>query len=151
MCLKYISLQLARLQFKASEPRRGQNAVLFPMLLIEEPEAHLHPSLQCKLLRRFVRPLLARFSAVVLRRTPCAGRGTIDQRRSASVVAASAPRSRLALWNLGTTEANAAVPVAGVVVEAERRTHAPRAVVPAPATQHPDEALLWSGRVNCCR
>jgi putative ATP-dependent endonuclease of OLD family len=49
--LIYISLVLASLKFKSSVQRRGPNAVLFPVLLIEEPEAHLHPSLQYKLLK----------------------------------------------------------------------------------------------------
>lgn len=49
--LVYISLLLASLQFKASVSRLGQNAAIFPMLLIEEPEAHLHPALQYKLLK----------------------------------------------------------------------------------------------------
>jgi putative ATP-dependent endonuclease of OLD family len=49
--LIYISLVLASLNFKSSKAKQGPNAVLFPMLLIEEPEAHLHPSLQYKLLK----------------------------------------------------------------------------------------------------
>ena len=49
--LLYISLVLANLDFKASPDRSGANAVLFPILLIEEPEAHLHPALQYKLLK----------------------------------------------------------------------------------------------------
>lgn len=52
--LLYISLMLASLRFRASEKRHGQNAVIFPMLLVEEPEAHLHPALQYKLLSHIV-------------------------------------------------------------------------------------------------
>ena len=52
--LLYISLLLASMAFRASEQRRGQNAAVFPMLLIEEPEAHLHPALQYKLLAHIV-------------------------------------------------------------------------------------------------
>lgn len=52
--LLYISLMLASLSFRASEEKRGQNAAIFPMLLIEEPEAHLHPALQHKLLSHIV-------------------------------------------------------------------------------------------------
>lgn len=52
--LLYISLMLASLAFRASEERRGQNAAIFPMLLVEEPEAHLHPALQYKLLAHIV-------------------------------------------------------------------------------------------------
>lgn len=52
--LIYISLLLASMALKASEQRRGQNAAVFPMLLIEEPEAHLHPALQYKVLAHIV-------------------------------------------------------------------------------------------------
>ena len=52
--LLYISLVLASLSFRALEERLGQNAAIFPMLLIEEPEAHLHPALQYKLLAHIV-------------------------------------------------------------------------------------------------
>lgn len=52
--LLYISLLLASMSFRASEKKRGQNAAVFPMLLVEEPEAHLHPALQYKLLSHIV-------------------------------------------------------------------------------------------------
>lgn len=52
--LLYISLMLASLRFRSSEKRYGQNAAIFPMLLVEEPEAHLHPALQHKLLSHIV-------------------------------------------------------------------------------------------------
>ena len=48
--LIYIALVLAQIEF-ASSDRQGQNAHVFPVLAIEEPEAHLHPSMQYKLLR----------------------------------------------------------------------------------------------------
>ena len=52
--LMYISLVLSSLSFRSSIDRRGQNAAVFPMLLVEEPEAHLHPALQYKLLSHIV-------------------------------------------------------------------------------------------------
>ena len=48
--LIYIALVLAQIEFTSSD-RQGQNAHVFPLLAIEEPEAHLHPSMQYKLLR----------------------------------------------------------------------------------------------------
>ncbi len=49
--LIYISLVLASLDHQADPTRHGTNASIFPILSIEEPEAHLHPALQYKLLK----------------------------------------------------------------------------------------------------
>lgn len=48
--LIYISLILANLDVETSS-FLGENAKVFPMLLIEEPEAHLHPPMQYKFLK----------------------------------------------------------------------------------------------------
>ncbi|WP_296207039.1 AAA family ATPase [Psychrobacter sp. UBA3480] len=49
--LIYMSLLLAKMQVNANVEHLDSNAKVFSMLIIEEPESHLHPSMQFKLLK----------------------------------------------------------------------------------------------------
>jgi len=49
--LLYTALVLAKMQIESQSSYYGENAKVFPILAIEEPEAHLHPSMQFKFLK----------------------------------------------------------------------------------------------------
>lgn len=55
--LIYVSLTLREMRLKRERTIHGQNTSIFPMLIIEEPEAHLHPALQYRFLKSLKKQL----------------------------------------------------------------------------------------------
>jgi putative ATP-dependent endonuclease of OLD family len=57
--LLYTALVMAKMQIESESSYYGENAKVYPVLAIEEPEAHLHPSMQFKFLN-FCKRILIR-------------------------------------------------------------------------------------------
>jgi predicted ATP-dependent endonuclease of OLD family len=64
--LIYMSFLLAKMQINADSDYYGSNVKLFPVLAVEEPEAHLHPSMQNKFLQFLKKNLKERVKQVFI-------------------------------------------------------------------------------------
>jgi putative ATP-dependent endonuclease of the OLD family len=98
--LIYISLVLASLDFDSDRNRRGPNAVVFPVLVVEEPEAHLHPSLQHKLLK-YIRERLD---------SPRKSRQVFLTSHSTHITAAAGLDNLICMFDAGASTPRAAYP-----------------------------------------
>lgn len=98
--LAYIALLLASLDFKRDIEIRGPNTVLFPMLALEEPEAHLHPSLQYRLLK-YIRKRLEEVGG---------SRQVFLTTHSTQVTSAAGLGPLICLWQNDSGEVEAAYP-----------------------------------------